>query len=261
MKKLIPMIVCSLLLVISSFAQELLDNAKIVEMNKLGFSPAMIVSKIRASDGKYDTSIEAISALKKAGIAEEVIIAMMEATSKSTSTNSSHATTLGGTTMYSTSNRKLGIFWAKGEGKDPELVEIEPTVFRKAKTGGLFGSAMTYGIKKIKTRAVFPGASSAVQIAQDQPVFIFRTNESPKNYSLVQLEQKEKDRRIVVAEGNVFSYESGITNSAIREFNVVKIEDGVYRVTPKAPLGNGEYAIFFGADDTRAYDFSIRVIP
>ena len=190
---------------LSAYAQEVLNNELVVEMHKNGFSPGMIVSKIRSSEGKYDVSIASMLALKRAGLPDEVMQAMMDANNKSTGMTST-TTTVGGSTVNSTSNRRLGIYWAKEVNNKIEFIQVEPTVFRKTKTGGFFKSTITYGIAKTKGRVVFPGVHSMMQLESNHPVFYFYTNESPKNYSLVKLEMKKSDRQIVIAEGNVFRF-------------------------------------------------------
>jgi len=242
---------------LSAYGQERLNNESVIEMQKAGFSSATIISKIRSTEGKYDVSIAGMTALKKEGVSEEIMQAMIEANSKSTSTSYSE---VGGTLVVSSSNRRLGIYWAKEVNGKIDFIQVEPTVFRKTKAGGFFKSAITYGIAKTKARAVFPGADSMMQIESGRPVFYFYTNESPKNYSLVKLEEKKSDRRIVISEGNAFSYETGISDAAIVQFEIQKIEEGVYKVIPTTNLLPGEYAFFYGADDSKAYDFGIKVI-
>lgn len=257
--KICAAIILAITLGLNAYGQEVLNNEMVIEMHKNGFSPGMIVSKIRSSEGKYDVSIASMLALKKAGLSDEVMQAMMDANNKSAGVTST-TTTVGGSTVTSTSNRRLGIYWAKEVSSKLEYVQVEPTVFRKTKTGGMFASAITYGLAKTKSRAVFPGLHSMMQIESNRPVFYFYTNESPKNYSLVRLEVKKKDRQIVVAQGNIFSYESGIADTAIVQFEIQKVEEGVYKVIPTTTMQPGEYAFFYGADESKAYDFGIKVV-
>ena len=227
-------------------------------MKNMGFGPAMIVSKIKSTPGRYDTSISAIDALKKAGITDDIIMAMMDSTSKSSNTVSASATTVGNSTVFTTSSRRLGIFYAKDTNGKTDLVEVEATTFRKAHVGGMFTSALTYGIKKIKEKVIFSGANAQLQVDSGTPVFMFYVNESPKNYSLVRLDQKKGQREIIVSEANIFGADAGIKDSVVVPIKIDKVEDGVYKVTPSGTLAAGEYAFFFGAEQNLAYDFGVR---
>jgi hypothetical protein len=57
---------------------ETLTNAQIVEMSKVGLKPQIILLKIEKSKSDFDVSAEALIELKKAGVADEVIAAIIE---------------------------------------------------------------------------------------------------------------------------------------------------------------------------------------
>lgn len=57
---------------------EILTNAKIIEMTEVGLAPEIITLKIRASAVDFDISTDALIALKKAGVKDDVISAMVE---------------------------------------------------------------------------------------------------------------------------------------------------------------------------------------
>jgi len=56
-----------------------LTNKDILDMNKTGLPPEILVAKIKSSQCNFDTSPAALQALKSAGIADKVILAMVEA--------------------------------------------------------------------------------------------------------------------------------------------------------------------------------------
>ena len=63
----------------NAFSQsETLTNNEIILMTRAGLSKELIVRKINDSNGKYDTSAQALIDLKKSGVADEVIALMME---------------------------------------------------------------------------------------------------------------------------------------------------------------------------------------
>lgn len=71
-----------------SFAQpisaEVFGNTQVIEMHQLGLPDAAVIAKIKSVNGKYDTSIKAMKALKAAGISGEIITAMLESQQKPT---------------------------------------------------------------------------------------------------------------------------------------------------------------------------------
>ena len=79
--------------------QETLNNESIVEMINKELSEAIIISKIKSSRASFDTSASALQSLKKVGVSDAVIMAMvqkasgMEVTAAAGSTGSTSANT------------------------------------------------------------------------------------------------------------------------------------------------------------------------
>jgi len=77
-----------LLIAIAVSAQtETVTNAQIIEMAKVGLGEEIVLSKIRTSGGDFDVSATALIELKKAGLSDAVISAMMEKTNLKRQTN------------------------------------------------------------------------------------------------------------------------------------------------------------------------------
>ena len=62
----------------SSARQETLSNQSIVEMTGSGLTSDLIITKIKSSKTAFDTSAAALQSLKKAGVADAVIMAMVQ---------------------------------------------------------------------------------------------------------------------------------------------------------------------------------------
>lgn len=58
-------------------AAEVLTNQSVVDMVASGFGDALIISKIKASERRFDVSVEALKDLKEKGISDEIIKAMI----------------------------------------------------------------------------------------------------------------------------------------------------------------------------------------
>jgi hypothetical protein len=59
------------------FSQQTLNNESVVNLMKAGFSEDVIISAINRSLGAYDTSVDGLIALKKAGITDKEISAIV----------------------------------------------------------------------------------------------------------------------------------------------------------------------------------------
>ncbi len=68
-----------LLFVCPLFAQtEVLTNVEIIEMAKAGLSKEVIIEKMKASTGEYDSSAKSLIELKKAGVEDAIIKFILE---------------------------------------------------------------------------------------------------------------------------------------------------------------------------------------
>ena len=59
------------------FAQEMVTNDAVIKLVKAGLSEELVVTTINSSPGNYDTSVNALIALKKAGACDKVIAAII----------------------------------------------------------------------------------------------------------------------------------------------------------------------------------------
>src|SRR6267142_5466528 len=58
-------------------AQDVLTNDSVISMKKAGLSDSLILTKIRSSATKFDTSTKGLVALKNAGLSDQIIEAMV----------------------------------------------------------------------------------------------------------------------------------------------------------------------------------------
>ena len=146
-------------------------------------------------------------------------------------------------------------------------MELEPTVYSQGKSGGVFASAMTYGIAKVKWKAVVRSPHSSVFTTDGNAVFYFYFEEkgaglshssfnnsvsTPNEFTMLRFEVKKDSRETVVMQANAFGSQSGSQDSATVPFTFTKLRPGIYKVTPNAPLHPGEYC-FLSASGGGAY--------
>lgn len=78
MKQFFPILLI-LLAAAPAFAQrEVLSNAEIIEMTKAGLAQTVILNKIKSSEGRFDVSVTGLVEMKKAGVSDDVINALLE---------------------------------------------------------------------------------------------------------------------------------------------------------------------------------------
>jgi len=258
---------------------EVLTNEKVVTMVKAGLTAGIIVNKIRLSKSNFDTSTDELIRLKNAKVPDEVINAIVAASSTDATTKA--AVGAGDVTLTDPhdpmSAHEAGIYLYQETRGEKRMIQLEPSVSKQTKSGGFLASAVTYGIAKIKFKASLAGAAAPLQIATPRPVFYFyfeiknsglSTNThyatSPSEFSLVKFDQKSNSREVTVSQANAFGAQSGTMDKAARGFNVEKLAPGVYRVTPQQDLAEGEYGFYNaagaqGASSAKIFDFSIKL--
>ena len=264
--------------------REILTNAKIVELVRLGLDEEIIVEKIRQSDCQCETDTNALAKLKAAKVSKPIILAMLESSanqnsptslqnksySENNDNNSPKDNTNNSTKSNSLSNKILGQMSEPGIYlfENGEMKQIEASVFSGTKANPLMG-AMTYGIKKTKFRAKVRGKSANMQVSNAQPEFYFVFNPeyknsgatmagnlwfgmpatSPAEFMLVQMSVKESSREAVMGEYGAFTGMSmGARDKDIREYSFEKIKPGIYKVVPKTALIAGEYCFYYAGN-------------
>jgi len=65
-------------LISGALAAETLTNDAVVTMVKTGLGEELIISKVKAAEGQYDLSVDGILMLKRDGVSEAIIKAMVE---------------------------------------------------------------------------------------------------------------------------------------------------------------------------------------
>lgn len=263
-------LLCLLFLAVSPLIRaqesaEVLTNEKVVTMVKAGLPTTIIVNKIRASKTNFNTSTDELIRLQQARLPAEIINAMVEAGNKEASISS--RTGAGDTTKTDphdpASAHEAGIYLFEEKDGKRQMTQLEPSISTQAKAGGFFKSAMTYGIAKIKSKAVLANNSARLQLNTARPVFYFYfevknsglsnsgnvysgSSTSPNEFVLVKMDQKKKSRELVVGQANLFGAESGTLDKYSRAFDYEKLAPGVYKVVPRVDLDDGEYGFFYG---------------
>ena len=245
-----------------AYAQQGLNNDAIVKMVKAGLSDDIIVTTINSQAGTYDTTTDGLIALKTAGVSDKVVGAMISRSSGAVATAAAPAPAAMASTAGNPDDpaaaHEAGIYiYNDAAPTGSKMTELEPNVYTQGKTGGVLASAMTYGIAKIKMKAVLRGAHANAQIKDAQPVFyfffeetsaglshasgIFGGTSTPNEYTLLKFDVKGETRETVIGKANVFGASGGTDDKAVVPFTYTKLRPGVYKVVLSAPLPAGEF--------------------
>jgi len=257
-----------------------LVNESIVDMVQAGLPEEIIITKIQTSPTNFDLSTTGLVFLSKEKVSNNIMKAMMGAPKNAPAT-------VGAQTVENSdpnspdSPHEAGIYLYSKTSAGPQMTLLEPTVYSQGKSGGIMASALTYGIAKMKWKAVVRGAQAQVRVTDPASSFYFyfeKTNAglsqssygttTPNEFTILHFDVKGDSRETVVMSGNAFGMSSGSDDKKTISFDFVKLRPGVYKVTPKAPLVPGEYGIigssqgsaFFGgsASASHVFDFGVN---
>lgn len=263
------MLLCSVIaladpdLAVAQSGAERLTNADVVELHKLGLGDDVVLEKLRASAADFDVSLDGLKKLKAAGVSA-AIIAEMVRVSRKAGDDEKAAKASEVSRNDPTTSHPGGIYYWDASAGDGQLVMLEPAVYSQSRSGGMFKSAMTFGIAKMKSKAVLSGARANLAIAEARPTFYFYFEPAPTNaglsgsgmgyfqvatsaneFLMVRTETKENSRELIVGQMNAFGAQGGVMDKAVHPFEFEKLGTGIYRVRPKTDLPPGEYCFFY----------------
>ena len=245
------------------------DNAAVITLHKAGLGASTIEAKINAMPCGYDVSTQGLVALKRAGLADTVISAMVV---RCTGTARSHRAN--GDQANPLSAHPPGIYlFPQGEARAP-LQLLRPSLASGVKVSGN-GSLLFPHIAKL----VVPREAAQVCAANSLPTFYFYFEpgdrkvgsfgtvssgaaQSPDEFNLVRFQKKSGEREAIIAKNGPFDYQRGVDPRYAIAFGMSEVGDGIFRVTIDAPLEPGEYAFILAAETKRMnyyriYDFAV----
>lgn len=269
---------CALFLA-TPVAAETLTNATVVSLVQAGLGNEAVIAKIKASEGKYDLSTNDLIALKAAGVSGDVIAAMIGTTTKVDGPAAMSLTDINPMTPHPS-----GLYVIDTAAN--RLNRLDPTVSNQAKTGGIFGYALTMGIASMSMKVAINGESARIAAPSAMPSFYFffdasnpatanlasnwsagsaQTVSSPSEFTLIRLMEKSGRREARVGSMNIGGAKTGVMDHDRIPFDYQMVREGVYKVTLKQPLPAGQYGFIYaltgggtgGAMTARIFDFSV----
>jgi hypothetical protein len=243
-----------------------LNNDDVIKMVQAKLPDGVIVAKIKSSPCKFDTSLDALIKLRQAGISDAVMQAMAEAGAPAASSTPGPAVKQPPPDPNDPlAEHDPGIYYVRQNAGGRQMSELEPTAYSGAKTGGVFTSGLTYGIKKAKWKAIVRGGRANLRITEHAPTFYFYFEQkhgtlsysgvpasafmfgglsTPSQFTLVRLDPKKDHRELIVGQWSMYGASSGTREKDVVEFDLKKVAPGIYEVTPRNNLEPGEYCFF-----------------
>ena len=279
MKKAILALGCALFFA-SPAAAETLNNNSVIALVRAGLGNEAVIAKVKATEGKYDLSTDDLIALKTAGVPGDVIAAMLAASTKAQTPDAAMSLT----DINPMTPHPSGVYLV--DTRANQLARIDPTMSSQAKTGGIFGYALTGGIASISVKVAIAGDAARVASPTGRPSFYFffdasnpatgnltsswaagsaQSVTSPNEFSLIRLMEKKGRREARVGSMNIAGAKSGVMDKDRIAFDYEMVRAGVYKVTPKQPLEAGQYGFIYalngtgtaGAMSARIFDFAV----
>jgi hypothetical protein len=253
-------------------AQETLTNESIVAMLKGGLSEAVVLARIRSGPANFDTSTNSLLALKKAGVSDKVIEAMVSApksapaaaaapapapapaaappsgSAPAPSVSASARSSAGGAAVTLPRDSIYHLNGAKYTELQPQVIEIE----------------MNTAFFSQKSEVVLGGRKAEYRITDKQPQFY--SYYAPTEALLVKLKpgDSKNDRNLKMGSGGFHPF-GGSSRQGVRSEDRIAVKsereaNGFYRISPAGPLPAGEYGFIVLSGTSaggRMFDFGV----
>ncbi len=224
-------------------AQQTLNNDAVIKLTRAGLTPDLIISTVNATPGTYDTSTDGLIALKKAGVSDKVVAALL---AKNSGTPAPAATP---DTGLPAAVDTVGIYYKDTAGNWKE-VPVEMIDF-KSKTSGTFKHIATVGVMKGERDGLLSGTHSHLPIKTPAEFILYLPEgRSPGEYVLIRL-RTNGDAREFRAATQASTKESNNTPHDNVDFTSRKIAPRAYAVTIDSGIGKGEYGFLPPADSDK----------
>ncbi|MES3017440.1 MAG: hypothetical protein V4721_06665 [Bacteroidota bacterium] len=280
MKLIIAFLACIVSLAAGAQSGDTLTNKSIIDLTKAKISATTQKTMIASSPCTFSVDTKSIIDLKKSGVADEVINAMIDKMKASHGSTGDANAGSGVTIVDMLLTEGSGIYY---ELPDSTIQELDPSIFSQSKQGSFLGAALTYGLAKSKQKMSVSGKSANLQLSQQSPTFYFVFNaaeknlnqqnpswfaeaSSPNEFVLVKFTGTRNNNREITT-GSVGTYSGavqGIDDKQKKSFQFTKLAKGVYKISFDTPLESGEYCFMYAGalvqynSNPKVYDFGVK---
>jgi hypothetical protein len=251
-------------------AEEILNNATVIELQKLSLGDGVILEKIKTSKCNFDTSLNGLKQLKEANVSSTVIQAMLATKSSGPQVSAPPAS---GDINNPAAPHTAGVWMLESVGGKNKMTQLKSEAPAEISRGGFIGP---WGIGKVAQTARLTGTESELQLTQRKPEFyIYFKNSSmefsgahgPQEIVLAQFTVLGKEaksnanqRAVDVASQGAYGGTSGIDRKVTRPFEATQVAEDIYKIVPKDELAVGEYGFCPGiiGGQNRFFTFGIK---
>ena len=238
----------SLALAATAAAQQQLDNTTVVKMSKAGLSPEIVAASVNGQPGHYDISPDALIALKKAGVGDVVISAMIAHNGGGASApgpangNSGWGAVAPGAPAAGVNGLPpgvdtIGLYY---RGQDGNWAEVGAEVVN-FKTGGALKHLGSAGIVKEDLNGHVSGYHSHLSLPTPAEFLLYvPEGTSPGEYQLIRFRVAGDSREFRAITGGAIHSSGGAVRDTI-DFTSKKIAPRLYSITISGDSGKGEF--------------------
>jgi hypothetical protein len=234
--RLLLMVICATLLTATARAQQVMDNAAVLKLEKAGLGDDLIVSSINGQPGHYSLSADDMIALKQAGVSDRVMAAMIAKNSGATAPAApAVAATAAGAIPAGVTD--VGVYYQDKSGQWTDVM----SEIVNYKTGGILKGIASAGLIKGDLNGNINGKESKLKLSSPVNIIIYvMEGQSPTEYQLLRLRPNSDYREFRSKTGGIVHESTGASRDMV-DFDAKKIAPRVYQVTLPASLGKGEY--------------------
>ncbi|MGA1983973.1 MAG: hypothetical protein ABSG84_16105 [Acidobacteriaceae bacterium] len=216
-------------------AQQSLDNDAVLKLVKSGLGEDLIAQTIAASPGHYDTGVNAIIALKQAGVTDKEISAMI---AKNAGPSVVPPVAAVGPALPPGVD-EIGVYY---KGPAGNWVEFKPEIVNY-KSGGFLKSLASDGIVKPDMNGHIPGKESKLALNRPVQVLIYAPDgTSPEEYLLLKMRVNSNNREFRSMTGGVIHSSTGAQRDDVT-FKADKVGLRLYQFTLGPDSAPGEYGV------------------
>jgi hypothetical protein len=223
-------------LVASVSAQDILNNDSIVKMTKAGLGEGVVISTIENQPGKYSLSPDDLINLKRQGVSEKVIAAMVaKGSGPSAGPTPAPAASRNSVDADLPQGVDIGVYFKKGDKWEEMLPEVV-----NWKTGGVLKHIASAGVVKGDVNGHIPSVHSRNSAKSPVEVLIYTPEGiAITEYQLIHLHEASDSREFRTVTGGVLHESGGATRDVI-PFEGKKVASRMYKIL-LPNLGAGEY--------------------
>jgi hypothetical protein len=232
--RLIALCMLAIFSAVSPAQQAGLNNDAVVKLAKSGIGDDLVVATINAQPGNYSLTTDDMMALKKEGVSDKVIGAMIG------KANAPAAPAVAGANPAVAGVDEVGVYYKDRSG---HWVAMSPEIVNY-KSGGALKSFATNGIVKQDKNGHIDGETGKIAVTKPVDFLLYVTEgTAPEEYLLLKLRPSNgKSREFRSQTGGVIHNSTGATRDNV-EFTSTKIATRMYQVTLPVGAPVGEYGI------------------